>query len=200
MKAHVAAMRWWVGIFLGLAGGLLLAGAALAAAGGGEHGMSEAKIQDLIWRTVNFLVFAGILIKLVAKPAKQFFAQRAQDISATFDELAAKKAEAEEALKAAEARLAAVEAERQQIIQQFVAEGEAEKAKILEKAKMVADRIKEMAAFSISQATKQAAQELKQEVAQQAVQMAEELLKKEITFTDQQQLVEEFLQKVVEKH
>jgi F-type H+-transporting ATPase subunit b len=200
MKARVAAMRWWAGLTVGLAGGLLLAGMAWAA-GGGEHGgVSDAKVTDLIWRTVNFLVFAGILIKLVAKPAKQFFAQRAEDISATFEELTAKKAAAAEALKAAEARLAEVEAERQQIIQQFVAEGEAEKAKILEKAKMVADRIKEMAAFSISQATKQAAQELKQEVAQQAAQMAEEILRKEITFTDQQQLVEEFLQKVVEKH
>lgn len=200
MKDHLAAMRWGAGLLMGLAGGLLLASFALASGGGGEHGITEAKITDLIWRTVNFVVFAGILIKLVAKPAKQFFAQRASDISATLDDLAAQQAEAEEALKAAEARLAEVDGERAQIIKQFMAEGEAEKAKIIDKAEMVAARIKEMATMTINQATKQAAQELKQEVAQKAAEMAEGLLKKEITYTDQQQLVEEFLQKVVEKH
>lgn len=196
MKKQLVAMRWWAGLLMGLAGGLLLASVAMAS--GGE--ITEAKITDIIWRTVNFLVFAGILIKLVAKPAKQFFAQRAADIGATLDDLEAKKEAAAEALKAAEARLAEVDGERAQIIKQFMAEGEAEKAKIIEKAEMVASRIKEMAAMSINQATKQAAQELKLEVAQQAAEMAEGLLKKEITFTDQQQLVEEFLQKVVEKH
>lgn len=199
MKEHLAAMRRWAGLLLGLALGLLLAGVALAA-GGGEHGVTEAKISELIWRTVNFLVFAGVLIKLVAKPAKQFFAQRASDISTTFEELEAKKAAAEEALKAAEVRLAEVAGERAQLIKQFIAEGEAEKAKILEKADMVAARIKEMATLSIAQETKKATQELKKEVAQQATQMAEELIKKQITSTDQDNLVEEYLQKVVAKH
>jgi len=64
----------------------------------------------------------------------------------------------------------------------------------------VAARIKEMAALSIEQETKKAALELKKEVAEQATKMAEELIKKEITSTDQSKLVEEYLHKVVEKH
>jgi F-type H+-transporting ATPase subunit b len=182
------------------AGVLMLAGAAYAA-GGGEHGgITPAKMDDFIWRTVNFLVFAGILIKLAAKPAKAFFAQRSQDIAQTLDDLEAQKAAAEKAVADAEARLAAVAAEREGIIKQFVAEGEAEKAKIVQKAEMVAERIKEMAAMTISSETKKAAQELKKEVAVQATQLAEEILRKQITFTDHQQLVEEYLNKVVEKH
>ena len=62
-------------------------------------------------------------------------------------------------MKAAEARLAEVAKERQSVIQQFMAEGEMEKAKILDKANLVAARIKEMAAFTIEQETKKAAQE-----------------------------------------
>jgi F-type H+-transporting ATPase subunit b len=57
-----------------------------------------------------------------------------------------------------------------------------------------------MAALSIEQETKKATQELRKEVAEQATQMAEELIRKEITPTDQNKLVEEYLQKVVEKH
>jgi F-type H+-transporting ATPase subunit b len=186
--------------------GLSLIAASVALAAGGEaahgeaHGISPAKITDFIWRTVNFLVFAGILIYLTAKPIKAFFAKRSSDISESLEELEARKAEAEAALEAAVTRLAEVGAEREDLIKQFIAEGEMEKSKIIEKAEMVAERIKEMAALSITQETKKAALELKKEVAEQATQIAEELIKKEITPTDQNKLVEEYLQKVVEKH
>jgi F-type H+-transporting ATPase subunit b len=204
MSEKATAMRWWAGILLGLGLSLLAASLALASGGeaahGGGHGISPTKITDFIWRTVNFLVFAGILIYLVAKPAKEFFAKRTSDISESFEDLEAKKAEAEAALQAAQTRLAEVDAEREKLMEMFLAEGEAEKAKIIEKAEMVASRIKEMAALSIAQETKKATQELKKEVAEQATQMAEELIKKEITPTDQNKLVEEYLQKVVEKH
>ncbi len=189
--------------FWGLGAGLLLAGVAAAseaAHGGGHGGVSPEKIQDLIWRTVNFVVFAGILIKLVAKPAKKFFAQRSQDVATTLEETEARQAAAEAAVKAAEARLAAVAKERQSVIQQFVAEGEMEKAKILDKANQVAARIKEMAAFTIEQETKKAAQGLKEEVVGLATQMATDMIAEKATYADQQGLVEEYLKKVVETH
>lgn len=210
MKTHLTDMRWWAGILLGLGLSLLVVSLALAVSGGGEgahgaahgeaHGISPAKITDFIWRTVNFAVFAGILIYLVYKPAKQFFAGRASDIGETFEDLETQKAEAEAALAAAQERLAQVGAEREKLLEQFRAEGEAEKEKIIQKAEMVAGRIKEMAALSIDQEIKMAAQDLKKEVAEKATQMAEELLRKEITPADQNKLVEEYLQKVVEKH
>ena len=188
---------------LGLGAGLLLAGVVLAseaAHGGGHGGMDPAKVQDLIWRTVNFVVFAGILIKLVAKPAKNFFAQRTQDVAQNLDDLEAKRAAAEAALKEAEARLAAVAKEHEAIIRQYVAEGQNEKAKILDKANAVAERLKEMALFSIEQESKKAAQSLKEEIVDQATQLATDLIKKKATPADQQGLVEEYLKKVVKTH
>jgi F-type H+-transporting ATPase subunit b len=204
MRKQLTASQWWTGIFLGLGSLLLTASVVLASGGeaahGGGHGISSEKIQDFIWRTFNFVVFAAILIKLAAKPAKAFFSQRSSDIGESFEDLEAKKAEAEAALRAAETRLAEVAGEREQLIKQFIAEGEAEKKKIIDKAEMVAARIKDMALLSIEQETKKAAQELKKEVAEKATQMAEALIKKEITSTDQTKLVEEYLHKVVEKH
>jgi len=146
------------------------------------------------------VVFAAILIKLVAKPAKNFFAQRSKDVATILEETEAKQAAAEAAVKAAEARLAEVAKERQNVIQQFVAEGEMEKAKILDKANLVAARIKEMAAFTIEQETKKAAQGLKEEVVGLATQMATDMIKEKATYADQQGLVEEYLKKVVETH
>jgi F-type H+-transporting ATPase subunit b len=187
--------------FWGLGAVLLLAGVAAASeAAGGHGGISAEKMQDLLWRTVNFVVFAAILIKLAAKPAKKFFAQRSQDVATTLEEMAAKQAEFEAAVAAAEARLAEVAKERQGVIQQFIAEGEMEKAKILDKANLVAARIKEMAAFTIEQETKKAAQSLKEEVVGLATQMATDMIKEKATYADQQGLVEEYLKKVVETH
>jgi len=185
--------------FLGMAGVFLLAAAAVAseAGGAGGHGVDPAKIQDFIWRSVNFVVFAAILIKLVARPAKEFFAKRAQDIAQNLSDLEAKKAAVSQALAAAEARLAQVEAEREKIIQQYLAEGEMEKGKILDKANQVAARIKEMAVMTIEQETKKAVRDLKQEVADLATEMAEDLIKEKVTPADQQALVEEYLKKAV---
>lgn len=181
---------------------LLLAGVAGAseAAHGGHGGIDPAKVTDLILRTVNFLIFAGILIKLLAKPAKGFFAQRSQDIAQSLEDLEAQKAAAAKVLADAEATLAQMAAERDKIIQQYISEGEMEKAKIVEKAEMVAARIKEMAAMTIDQETKKAVQELKQEIADLSTRLAEDLLKEKVTYADQLQLVEEYLQKVVEAH
>jgi len=190
---RIGAPFWGLGAVLLLAG---VAGASEAAHGG----ISAEKIQELLWRTVNFVVFAGILVYLLAKPAKKFFAQRSQDVATTLEEMAAKQSEFEAAVAAAEARLAAVAKERQNVIQQFIAEGEMEKAKILDKANLVAARIKEMAAFTIEQETKKAAQSLKEEVVGLATQMATDMIKEKATYADQQGLVEEYLKKVVETH
>jgi F-type H+-transporting ATPase subunit b len=182
----------------GLGIALLLAGTAMAAeaAHGGGHGIDSAKLQELLWRTVNFVVFAAVLIKLASKPIKKLFAQRSEEVATTLEDLAAKEAEADQAVKAAEARLAEVAQEREKIIQQYMAEGELEKAKILEKANLVAARIKEMAALTIDQETKKASQNLREEVVGLATQMATDMIKEKATYADQQGLVEEYLKKV----
>jgi len=194
--------RWSVGTLLSLGFSLVLAGVALAseAAHGGHGGIDSAKLTELLWRTINFVVFAAILIKLVAKPAKNFFGKRSEEIAESLEDLEAKKAAAAAALKEAEARLAEVAAEREAIIKMYMAEGETEKAKILDKANEVAARLKEMAALTIQQEVRKATQSLREEVADLSAQMAEDLIKEKATFADQQGLVEEYLKKVVETH
>jgi F-type H+-transporting ATPase subunit b len=195
--------HWGLTTLLSLGFSLVLVGLALAseaAHGGGHGGIDAAKITDFTWRTVNFLVFAGILIKLLAKPAKNFFGQRSQEIAQSLEDLEAKKAAAAAALKEAEARLAEVAKEREAIIKQYMAEGEVEKAKILDKANVVAERLKGMASLTIQQEVRKATQSLREEVADLATKMAEDLIKEKATFADQQGLVEEYLKKVVETH
>lgn len=194
--------RRFLGLVLGMGAGLLLAGVAVASEAAPHGGIDPAKITDLIWRTVNFLVFAGLLIYLLVKkfPVKNFFAARAQEIAQSLEDLEAKKDAAAQAVQEAEARLAEIAQERGKILQLYIAEGEAEKTKILDKANLVAERIRHLASLTIEQETKKAAQQLKQEVVDMATQLSEDLIKEKITPADHQQLVEEYLNKVVEKH
>jgi F-type H+-transporting ATPase subunit b len=190
------------GIMLGLLSGLFMVGAAWAseAGGHGHGGIDPAKLPDLLWRTVNFVIFAGILYKLAAKPIKMFFAGRKEEISTELQDLETEKITILKALKAAKAQLAAVAAERDQIIQQYIAEGEVEKAKIIQKAEQTAQRLKDMAVMTIEGETKKAAAELKKEIVDTAVKLSEQLIKEKIVPEDQQRLVDDYLAKVVEAH
>ncbi len=187
---------------LGLISGLFMVGAAWAseAGGHGHGGIDPAKLPDLLWRTVNFVIFAGILYKLAAKPIKMFFAGRKTEISTELQDLETEKIKVQKALKEAKAQLAAVAAERDQIIQQYIAEGEAEKAKIIEKAEQTAQRLKDMAVMTIEGETKKAAAELKKEIVDTAVKLSEQIIKEKIVPEDQQRLVDDYLAKVVEAH
>jgi F-type H+-transporting ATPase subunit b len=190
------------GLMLGLISGLFLVGAAWAseAGGHGHGGIDPAKLPDLLWRTVNFVIFAGILYKLAAKPIKTFFAGRKAEISTELQDLETEKIKVQRALKEAKAQLAAVAAERDGIIQQYIAEGEAEKAKIIEKAEQTAQRLKDMAVMTIEGETKKAAAELKKEIVETAVKLSEQIIKEKIVPEDQQRLVDDYLAKVVEAH
>jgi F-type H+-transporting ATPase subunit b len=190
------------GILLGLLSGLAMVGAAWASeAGGHGHGaLDPAKLPDLLWRTVNFVIFAGILYKLAAKPIKTFFAGRKAEIATELQDLETEKIKVQKALKEAKTQLAAVAAERDQLIKQYIAEGEAEKAKIIEKAEQSAQRLKDMAIMTIEAETKKAAAELKQEIVETAVKLSERIIKEKIVPEDQQRLVDDYLAKVVEAH
>ena len=55
---------------------LMLMISTYALASGAEHGQT-----DIVQRTVNFLLFAGLVWYLVAEPAKNYFASRSQGIA-----------------------------------------------------------------------------------------------------------------------
>jgi F-type H+-transporting ATPase subunit b len=185
---------------LGLLSGLAMVGAAWASEAGGHGALDPAKLPDLMWRTVNFVIFAAILYKLAAKPIKTFFAGRKEEIASELQNLETEKIKVQKALKEAKAQLAAVAAERDQLIKQYIAEGEAEKAKIIEKAEQSAQRLKDMAIMTIEAETKKAAAELKQEIVETAVKLSERIIKEKIVPEDQQRLVDDYLAKVVEAH
>jgi F-type H+-transporting ATPase subunit b len=55
---------------------LLISTYALASSGNSEHAST-----DIVYRTVNFLIFAGLIWYLVAEPVKNYFTSRSQSIA-----------------------------------------------------------------------------------------------------------------------
>lgn len=178
---------------------LLYAGWSYAAGGEGGHGGGETKerILDLVYRTINFIIFFAVLFFLVRKPLKQALSSRREAIQQELTDLEKKKEEAQREFEALTKRIANIKEERESILAEYRAEAEREKQKIIENAKKMADRIVDQAQKTIQQEIQKANQALRQEMADTAVRMAEDLLKKHITENDHKLLIGEYLAKVV---
>ena len=177
------------------AGGLLVllwAGMVWASEGG------ASKWPDFWYRVLNFVLMAGILVFVARKPIREFFAKRTQTIATTLTELEAKKKEAEKTYQQYNQKLAELDRETARILEEYRAQGEAEKAKIIAAAEKSAAEIRAQADRAIQQEIAGATLALKREVAELSVGAAEKVLKERIGKEDHQRLVKDFTTKVVE--
>ena len=159
-------------------------------------GIPTAKWWDLLWRVLNFTVLLIVLVKVLSKPLANGLRARQQSIKEQFTDLEERKADADRAYQTYEEKLAAIDQEVSDIIQAAVAQGEAEKERIIEEANRAAEDIKRQAEMAIQHELTQAKLQLREEVANQAVIMAEELIRKNLQETDQVKLIEDYLAKV----
>jgi len=171
--------------------------------GEGGHGAHDSgkKMQDLIYRVINFSLLVIILFFVVRKtPIKDFFSNRINEIKNNFEELNKEKELAEQRYQELEQKLKDFEASRQEILDQYKAEGVAEKEKIISEAEQRAKQILEQAELTIQREIKAAGDELKQEVLDNAAKQAQEILTKEMQESDQDHLVDEFIKSVEKLH
>ena len=170
--------------------------ASSAPAGPTFWGIPTAKWWDLLWRTLNFAVLLIVLIKVLAKPVANGLRARQQSIKEEFIDLEERKVEADSAYQTYEEKLASIEQEISDIIQSAVAQGEAEKERIISDANRAAEDIKRQAEMAIQHELAEAKLKLREEVANQAVILAEELIRKNLRDADQVKLIEDSLAKV----
>ena len=175
---------------------------AQGAHGGGQGAHdSGKKVTDLIYRAVNFSLLVIILFVVVKKtPIKDFFANRIEEIKNNFEDLNKEKELAEKRYQELEQKLKDFEASRQEIIDQYKAEGETEKDKIIAEAEQRATHILEQAELTIQREIQAAGDKLKQEVLDNAAMKAQEILTKEMKESDQDHLVDEFIKSVEKLH
>ena len=171
-----------------------------AAEHGGAHtkvdSLSPAKLKDLGFRVMNFLVLLIILVKFGAKPIADSLGDRRKQIRVEIEDLEAKKVQAEKDYKEFSAKLESVEKDVDTIVDKAVAQAEIEKVRILEAAEQSADDIKRAAEAVIFNEVVAAKRDLKNSVTEQAAVMAEELIVKNLKADDQVKIIEDYLDKV----
>lgn len=178
---------------------ILTAAMAYAAKEGGS-GHEGKNWMDFIWRLINFVVLAWFLWWLLAKKVKDFFAGRRTDIKAALEKAVADKEEAEKKFKEYDSKLTRATEEIDQIREMIRTQGEVEKVKLIEDAKKSAEKMKEDTKVRMEQEFKNASNQLRKEAVQLSVEMADELLKRNITPADHDNMVRDYIDKVVNKH
>lgn len=178
---------------------ILTGGIAYASKEGGV-GHEGKNWMDFTWRLINFVVLAWFLWWLLAKKVKDFFMGRRTDIKTALEKAVADKEEAEKKFKEYESKLTRATEEIDQIRGMIRAQGEVEKVKLIDDAKKAAEKMKEDAKVRMEQEFKNASNQLRKEAVQLSVEMADELLKRNITPADHENMVRDYIDKVVNKH
>ncbi len=177
----------------------LVAGATVVWASGGGNGeaVHHKAWKDVdTWKVLNFVLLALGCFFIAKKPVAQFFSSRTKGIEEELTDLEQKKAEAERKLAEYQARFRNLEQESEQIIEDYIKQGEDAKKRIIAEAEAQAEKLEDMAKRNIEQEFKAAKALLKQEIVDRAMEQAEALIKKSITTQDQNRLVDEYLKKV----
>jgi F-type H+-transporting ATPase subunit b len=177
------------------------AGFAIASSGVEEgHGEGQGTkgwLNTDTYRGMNFAVLAIGLFFLLKKPVAQALDSRIKGIRQQLEELENKKDAAEKELARYNAQIARLNQEADQIISEYVKQGNDAKAKILKEAELTAQKLEEQAKRNIEHEFKLAKEILQREIIETALVKAEEVIRSKITPEDQNQLIDEYLQKVV---
>jgi F-type H+-transporting ATPase subunit b len=147
-----------------------------------------------IWRWVNFLALAALVVWLVRKiDVGAMLQKRREQIKAELEEAHRLEQEAS-ALKAqAEQELANAGTKAQEILHDARKMGERVQAELRQMAEAEATRIHEQAHLEAELEYQKILKELKREASEEAIRRASEVIKQELTPADQELLVRDFL-------
>lgn len=167
----------------------------------GGHGEAAEKrwVKTDTFRVMNFAVLAIGLFFILRKPVSQALSGRIKGIADSLDELEALKTEAEKRLAQCNEKLYSLDKEAEKIISEYIKQGNEAKDKILKEAEAISEKLEAQALKNIEHEFDKARSKLEMEIFEKAIIKAEELIRGKITIEDQNQLVNEYLDKVVEQ-
>ena len=174
---------------------LFLFSGVAAASGGGQE--SKGWVATDTYKVMNFAVLAIGLFILLRKPVSQALNGRIKGIKEQLSELEEKKEAAEKKLAEYNERFLKLDKEAEQIVAEYIKQGNEAKTRILKEAESAAVKLEEQAKKNIENEFKKAKSKLQEEILEQALVKAEEIIKSKIDTKDQDRLVDEYLEKVV---
>jgi F-type H+-transporting ATPase subunit b len=175
--------------------------AAALASGAEAEANLKGDLVDLAARVLNFILLVVILVVAVKMAGlKNYFTARTEEIRQRLAELKKGQAEAQEKYRLLEEKLNAFEQQSKKIVEQYRADGLSEKEKILAEAKQKAQQIMAQAEWTIQQEVQAVRERIKADLGKKAAQKAEDFISRGLTDKDQDQLVNEFIERIKKIH
>lgn len=171
----------------------------LAAEEGGEPGAGDPWM-NLILKFVNFGVLAGGLYFILRKTVAQGLVDRQETVRRALQEAREAKEAAEAKYREYQEKVARLDEEVRAIHEDFRAEGERQRDRIIREAQSAAEGIRLQAEAAGANEVKRARDGLRAEVAEMAVKLAEELLAGAYTPEDQKKAVEQTISNFERAH
>lgn len=148
------------------------------------------------WKFINLAIFIAIMIYLLKKPLSGAFKGRRELIRAELIRAEAERKAAEARLIETEAKLARLEAEKENILTRAEREALAEKQRIAEQTEFEITKLREQAENEINRTAQQARQQLRRQSAEETIRLAEEMIKQGMTPQADARLVKTNIQSI----
>ena len=158
-----------------------------------DNGTDWRPTFDLIMRWANFLILAGLLFKFSKSPLKNFLDGKKKEVADKIEKLEAEKNELLGQLDKQQRSLEDSKIRLSRLKERIIAQGEKNKAVIIEDAKKESNIMLAAAKLKIESRAAEARQQLKSEMIDAAVALAMENLPQKITASDNQKFIDDFL-------
>lgn len=154
---------------------------------------------SIVWKWGNFILLFGGLAYYLRQPLKDFLNARAHSIEQGLISGQKAQKEASEKIAEVEARLAGISNEIEAFKIKATKEGEIDGARVINDAKLEAEKILELAKQEIQGLQRSAYLELKAQVAELTVRIAEKQLRSGLGSAENQRIISRFVQSLKEK-
>lgn len=178
------------------AGGAEAAGAEHAAAEGGGHGEHGIPWETLVFATINFTIFLGLLVWFARRPVGDALKARALTVRQGLDEASRLQADARQRFADVESKLIALGRQVEDLKSDAQTAADNEMLVLQQRADADAQRIRDTAERTIREESGRAQGILRAEAAALAVQLAKDILRGQVNNDDQQRLARQLLDTV----
>lgn len=156
-------------------------------------GDNSELISNTVFHFINLAVLIGILIAVGRKPLGAFLTSRKAKITHDLEEASRLREEAANLLAQYEDQISGLSTEREQLIADYRAMGEAERDRIIAAANREADRLAKETESAMEREITRARAALENEVVELAAQIAERTLREKLDARGQAKLVDSYV-------
>ena len=190
MASRLSLGRMGMAIFL-----VVLLGADAALAAGGPKSDSEL-MKEAIYQGINLILILGVILYFGRGPIVEFFSTRKKTIQSELSEAADLLSKAEQRNADLQRRLVDLSSEVEGIRESANQRADEEAERILADARASAERIRRDAQAAVDQELRRAQASLQEEAADLALEIARQKLTAEVSESDRDRLVDEFITRV----